>query len=106
MRTLVLIFALTAVAAAAPKAFAVELGDTCGTVAALTCDEGLWCEPRPGSCGQTNPIGTCVRATNKCPRNFNPVCGCNGRTYSNNCVRRVEKTGLDYAGQCWTDQVK
>jgi Kazal-type serine protease inhibitor domain len=110
LRSLLLIPALlvacAAIASAAPEANAAKLGDTCGTVAGVACDEGLWCDPRPGICGVANPIGTCARVPRVCPRNFDPVCGCNGRTYSNDCARRVGKMGLDYKGRCWTDKVK
>ena len=112
MNALVLISACLAVAfsvataVTAPEAVGTKLGDTCGTVARVTCEEGLWCNPKPDSCGETNPIGTCVRVINKCPRNRRPVCGCDGRTYSNGCALQAGKVGIDYAGPCWTDLVK
>jgi hypothetical protein len=111
LRALFLISACLAVAfsvatvVTAPEAVGAKLGDTCGTVARVTCEEGLLCNPKPGSCGETNPIGTCVRVIKNCPRNRRPVCGCDGRTYSNGCALRAGKMGIDYEGPCWTDLV-
>jgi hypothetical protein len=102
LRALFLISACLAVAfsvatvVTAPEAVGAKLGDTCGTVARVTCEEGLLCNPKPGSCGETNPIGTCVRVIKNCPRNRRPVCGCDGRTYSNGCALRAGKLGIDY----------
>lgn len=35
-----------------------------------------------------------------CTREFMPVCGKNGKTYSNACLAENEKTGIAYEGEC------
>ncbi len=99
---------LTWAAAILPAAAAelAQRGEVCGTVAKVQCAEGLWCDPKPGTCGDENAFGKCVRETKICTREYIPVCGCNERTYSNNCGRRAAKVGLNYKGKCLKDEFK
>jgi hypothetical protein len=81
-------------------AFAVTLGEPCGGPDA-TCDKGLWCEP--SSC--TSNAGVCVKVPRLCiarknGKSFQPVCGCNNKTYSNDCFRRAYKIGKLRDGKC------
>jgi len=66
---------------------AAKLGQTCGGFAGIRCNAGLWCDPKPESCHVADASGTCVRIPHFCTRIFRPVCGCNGRTYGNDCQR-------------------
>jgi hypothetical protein len=80
-------------------------GDTCGGVTGAQCAKDLWCEPMPGLCG-TPLVGTCARAPAFCTMDYNPVCGCDGKTHSNDCVRRNAKAGLRHVGACVFDRSK
>jgi hypothetical protein len=44
--------------------------------------------------------GTCVRAPDVCAQIFLPVCGCNGKTYGNDCQRRAAKVSKAHDGAC------
>ncbi|MBW3000328.1 Kazal-type serine protease inhibitor family protein [Candidatus Woesearchaeota archaeon] len=44
--------------------------------------------------------GRCIYIPQNCFDLWNPVCGCNGKTYSNDCYRRMAQVSRDYFGEC------
>jgi len=79
---------------------AAKLGQRCGGIAGIRCDRGLWCEPKAGQCRVADAFGTCVRVPKICTFIFRPVCGCDGKTYSNDCARQSKKVALKHKGKC------
>lgn len=75
-------------------------GQRCGTIAGLTCAAGQFCD-LDSQCGRvSDAAGTCYPAAGGCLTDWNPVCGCDGKTYSNDCSRRNARVERAYTGAC------
>jgi hypothetical protein len=72
----------------------------CGGFAGLRCDEGLTCFFPEGSCGAGDRGGTCKSRPQFCPDLYQPVCGCDQRTYPNLCAAAREGASVARRGTC------
>lgn len=62
------------------------------------CAAGEFCEFLAGVC--EGPGECTARGSGDCPAVYAPVCGCDGRTYSNDCVRQAAGVSLRHDGDC------
>jgi len=74
--------------------------DLCGGFAGIACSDGEYCEYPEGLCGIFDQFGTCTPMPQGCGDVWLPVCGCDGKTYGNDCERQSAGAQKAYAGEC------
>jgi hypothetical protein len=74
--------------------------ETCGGIAGSTCSAGQTCDLRDPTCAISDLAGTCVPQVEACPEFYQPVCGCDGVTYANDCFRLQAGATLARVGRC------
>ncbi len=80
----------------------------CGTVTTCTTNEecgdfvAMLCQKDTGVCD--SGLGVCVMPETGCPEVYAPVCGCNGKTYENECVAHANFMNVAYEGECGPEQ--
>jgi hypothetical protein len=74
----------------------------CGGFEGKTCDTGEFCDYAVGTCGDLDGAGTCFKNSGLggCGAVWQPVCGCNGRTYGNECERLIDGVSKRSEGEC------
>jgi Kazal-type serine protease inhibitor domain len=76
-------------------------GGICGGFAGFQCAPGLFCDYKPSAlCGAADQTGTCRKQPALCSKIFKPVCGCDDKTYANDCMRRAAGTGKSKNRAC------
>ena len=71
-----------------------------GCGANADCPAGQLCEKESGQCDALGPPGRCVLPPGACPALDIPVCGCDGVTYQNGCLRQVALVASASNGAC------
>ncbi len=92
----------TATAPAPPPGRApVAQGGMCGGIAGFQCQAGLYCAFAEGArCGAADASGVCQSRPDVCTQQFDPVCGCNDKTYPNACTAAREGISVVHSGEC------
>lgn len=80
---------------------------TCGGLAGTPCPmANEFCDLPPGACGVTDQAGTCLAAPgpSECPPTGAAVCGCDNKTYANDCLLAAARMSKAHEGACQPGQ--
>eukprot|EP00584_Thalassiosira_punctigera_P000937 CAMPEP_0172538188 /NCGR_PEP_ID=MMETSP1067-20121228/9636_1 /TAXON_ID=265564 ORGANISM="Thalassiosira punctigera, Strain Tpunct2005C2" /NCGR_SAMPLE_ID=MMETSP1067 /ASSEMBLY_ACC=CAM_ASM_000444 /LENGTH=373 /DNA_ID=CAMNT_0013323641 /DNA_START=10 /DNA_END=1131 /DNA_ORIENTATION=+ len=68
----------------------------------VSCPAEFFCRLRIGNCDDGTRVryGECAMISEVCPKHYEPVCGCDGNTYSNECVAAIDSVSISYLGEC------
>ena len=84
----------------APAGALAKVGDSCGGfIGNVLCVKGEFCQHAAGQCASNLP-GACAAVPQSCPSIDKPVCGCNGKTYANDCELMRAQVSLRHDGAC------
>jgi hypothetical protein len=80
---------------------AATVGKACGGLTGATCDPGQYCDVTvANACQGADLPGVCTQVPKFCPLILRQVCGCDGKTYGNDCERLGHAVQLDHEGPC------
>lgn len=72
----------------------------CGGSASVACETNQFCKFSDGSCGEADGFGECTDKPEMCTKIYQPVCGCDGKTYASSCVANSTGHSVKHEGAC------
>jgi len=76
-------------------------GQVCGGLRGAPCPDGEYCNfPADMACGFADGAGQCETIPEQCTEQLEPVCGCDGTTYSNGCFAAAAGVSVRSSGEC------
>jgi len=99
-RAMAALIVVLGLALASSAASAAAKGQSCGGLVPITCGPDQFCQLPAGKCKGADLKGMCVKVPAVCPKNIRKVCGCDGKTYNNDCERQMARVNLDHTGPC------
>lgn len=77
--------------------------NVCGGTTENVCEAGNYCKFPEGSCGEGGEggeTGECEQKAEICATIFDPVCGCDGKTYPSSCNAASAGISVRSKGEC------
>jgi hypothetical protein len=75
-------------------------GEFCGGLIPVECKPNEYCDYDDNTCGTADGSGTCKRRPDACPLVDRPVCACDGRIHSSDCIAFSDGFDLSANGGC------